>query len=227
MKSLKIGAAVIFVSAIVTGLASQALGYPPMLVKAKKFGARDCTFCHVAPDGGPPWNERGLWLIAERRRRAADTVDVEWLAEFKSGKSEDKKPSEQQPKPQEESGGAATIEQELMRLHRDLTDANLKRDPSVAAHLLADDAIITGPTGQIVTKAQDLEGIKQVSFESYLPDDFKIRVYGEAAVMVYHFAVKGTYQGQDVSGSYRETLVWAKRDARWQIVAAQVTRVLN
>ena len=104
MKSIKIAIAMVFIAGIVAALAGPTFGYPPLLVKARKFGAKDCTFCHVDPEGGPPWNERGQWLIKEKERRGAETVDVEWLAEYKPGKVEapkagdsakpdDKKPS--------------------------------------------------------------------------------------------------------------------------------------
>jgi len=76
---------VLFVAGIIAAFATQTFGYPPLLAKAKKFGAKDCTFCHVDPDGGPPWNDRGKWLIAEKERRGADTVDVEWLVDYKPG----------------------------------------------------------------------------------------------------------------------------------------------
>ena len=94
MKSLKLFIALIFVAAIIAAFATQAFGYPPLLAKAKKFGAKDCTFCHVDPEGGPPWNDRGKWLISEKERRGADTVDVEWLADYKPGKAADQKPAE-------------------------------------------------------------------------------------------------------------------------------------
>lgn len=94
MKSIKVGIAFVFIAAIVGAFATQTFGYPPLLAKAKKFGAKDCTFCHVDPDGGPPWNERGQWLIKEKQRRGADTVDVEWLANYKPGNAETPKPAD-------------------------------------------------------------------------------------------------------------------------------------
>ncbi|MEK6409037.1 MAG: DUF3471 domain-containing protein [Acidobacteriota bacterium] len=92
MRSIKIAISLIFITGIVAALAAETFGYPPLLVKAKKFGAKDCTFCHVDPEGGPPWNERGQWMIKEKERRGADTVDVEWLADYKPGKVEPQKP---------------------------------------------------------------------------------------------------------------------------------------
>lgn len=94
MRRIKIAVSLIFIAGIVAALAGQTFGYPPLLVKAKKFGAKDCTFCHVDPEGGPPWNERGQWLIKEKERRGAETVDVEWLADYKPGKVEAQKPAD-------------------------------------------------------------------------------------------------------------------------------------
>lgn len=94
MRRIKIAISAIFVVGIVAALAGQTFGYPPFVAKSKKFGAKDCTFCHVDPDGGPPWNERGQWLIKEKERRAADTVDVEWLANYKPGQPDAPKSAE-------------------------------------------------------------------------------------------------------------------------------------
>ena len=94
MKRIKIVISVIFLVGVIAALAGQSMGYPPLLAKAKKFGAKDCTFCHVDPEGGPPWNERGQWLIKEKERRGAETVDVEWLANYKPSGAEAPKASE-------------------------------------------------------------------------------------------------------------------------------------
>lgn len=97
MRRVKIGISLFFVAGIVAALAGQTFGYPPLLAKSKKFGAKDCTFCHVDPDGGPPWNERGQWLIKEKERRGADTVDVEWLASYKPAQVEAQKSADAKP----------------------------------------------------------------------------------------------------------------------------------
>ena len=60
--------------------AGSASASPDFLVPAMKYGATDCSFCHLTPQGGEAHNERGLWLVAERDRRGAETVDVAWLA---------------------------------------------------------------------------------------------------------------------------------------------------
>ena len=53
---------------------------PDLLVPAFEYGAKDCSFCHLTPQGGEAHNERGLWLAAERDRRGVEKIDVAWLA---------------------------------------------------------------------------------------------------------------------------------------------------
>jgi hypothetical protein len=79
---LKSGLSIIILS-LVAGSSFSSRAYPPFLKLAAKFGAKDCTFCHLEKEGGEGWNERGKWLIAEKDRRHADAIDVEWLKEFK------------------------------------------------------------------------------------------------------------------------------------------------
>ena len=108
MKSLKITVAFAFAIAIIAALASESFAFPPFVAKSRKFGAKDCTFCHVEPEGGPPWNDRGKWLIAEKQRRGAEVVDVEWLADYKAG-LQDKRPVEV-PKTEDKQAPPATTQ---------------------------------------------------------------------------------------------------------------------
>jgi hypothetical protein len=73
----------VFFLAVTAVLAAPAFGYPPFLIKAKKFGAKDCSFCHINPEGGPPFTARGEWLVAEKERRKAEVVNPEWLVDYK------------------------------------------------------------------------------------------------------------------------------------------------
>ena len=91
-------------AAIVLGSAMTTKAYPPFLKKAAKFGAKDCLFCHKQPEGGEGWNDRGNWLIAEKDKRKADVIDVEWLADYKEAdkKDGDKREEEKKEEPKKE-----------------------------------------------------------------------------------------------------------------------------
>ncbi len=126
MKRFKLIIAASFVVAIVSAVVTQSFAYPPFLAKAKKFGAKDCTFCHVAPEGGAPWNARGQWLIKEKERRGADSIDVEWLAEYKEGSGDVKKPAEVKPaetKPAETTTKVVKVDTKVLDTYTGQYDA--------------------------------------------------------------------------------------------------------
>lgn len=83
MKIIKLIATVGFVASLLVALAAPSVAYPQFLETAKKFGAKDCRFCHIKPDGGEPFAARGRWLRKEKERRKADEVDPNWLAQYK------------------------------------------------------------------------------------------------------------------------------------------------
>jgi hypothetical protein len=86
VRRIKVIVSLGFASAIIAVLSFEAIAYPPFMTKARKYGAKDCTFCHVEPEGGPPWNARGQWLVEENERRKAEVIDVDWLKEYKEKK---------------------------------------------------------------------------------------------------------------------------------------------
>lgn len=87
-KLIKISIALLITAAVLSS-ALTTNAYPPFVRKAQKFGAKDCLFCHKEAEGGEGWNERGNWLIAEKEKRKADAIDVEWLADYKEAEKKD------------------------------------------------------------------------------------------------------------------------------------------
>jgi hypothetical protein len=83
-KLIKLSIAIVVIAGVV-GSSFSTRAYPAFLRKAVKFGAKNCLYCHKESAGGEGWNERGQWLIAEKERRKADDIDVEWLADYKEG----------------------------------------------------------------------------------------------------------------------------------------------
>ena len=216
---MKLAIAFIFVAGLLFSLAGESFGYPPFVAKARKFGAKDCTFCHTDPLGGPPWNGRGQWLIAEKERLKADVIDVEWLSNYKEAAAGDaaKGPAG--------SPDSAAIEKELMSLYNELFEAAKKKDTAPFARTMGDDFREINADGLVVDKATVLASIVNYEIESYAISEVATRMYGETAVMTLRQTSKGKYQGQTIEGSFRETVVWTKRDGRWQMVAAHVTRI--
>jgi hypothetical protein len=76
--------------------AAPAVASPQMLAKAAEKGlpAKNCQYCHVS--AGPTkdrfkvedLNERGQWLLAEKAKQNAKTVDVDWLKSYVGSKDQ-------------------------------------------------------------------------------------------------------------------------------------------
>src|SRR5919109_3175290 len=85
---IKVSIAIVLFACLL-GSSLRTKAYPAYLRQAAKFGAKNCTFCHLQATGGEGWNDRGNWLIKEKERRSADAIDVAWLAEYKEGEKKD------------------------------------------------------------------------------------------------------------------------------------------
>ena len=79
----------------------------------------------------------------------------------------------------------------------------------------------------LTTKAPRLAAIRsgELKYESVSFDDAKIRLYGNTAVATYRANVKAQFKGQEITGSLQVTVTLIKMKGRWQVVAAQSTRI--
>jgi len=133
-----------------------------------------------------------------------------------------------QAKPQQAAPAkSASVEQELIELENGMNDATVKGDVTFFDRIAADDLTDTDFTGRVWTKAQDIENVKSGNFKctSAANDDFKVRVYGDTAVVTGRNTVKAQFISMDVSGQYRWTDTWIKRAGRWQLVATHNSKI--
>jgi len=120
---------------------------------------------------------------------------------------------------------AGSVEQELIKLENESNDAWIKHDVEAYARLLADDYTCTGPDGDMITKAQDLEELRSSTTASAIADDFRVRVYRDAAVVTFRLTFKNEFKGKESTGQERFTDTWVKRGGRWQCVAVHYSRI--
>lgn len=221
MKSTKRIIALVSVCGFIAGLAGHATGYPAFIAKARKFGGKDCTFCHVDPEGGPPWNERGLWLVQEKERRKAEVIDVDWLANYKPEPAT----STEETAPDTGASSMNDAERDVLKAERDWLDSYVKRDLDAMNRLVADEFVITYQNGVTLTKAEEIARLKSSAEPreavELSTEDVKVRMYGDTAILIGTLLVK---RSGSVERS-RYTDVYIKRDGRWQVVASQLTRV--
>jgi ketosteroid isomerase-like protein len=116
---------------------------------------------------------------------------------------------------------SASIEQIVLQLTRDWLAAEEHHDRAAMQRIIADDFQGTAPMGNTIFKEDVLpvEGAQSGGL-SITTSDLKARVFGDAAVVTAH--------GVQKSGEKRElrfTVVFAKRDDRWQMVAGHLSAV--
>jgi hypothetical protein len=124
---------------------------------------------------------------------------------------------------------SGSVEQELIKLENGWNDAWLKCDLAFLDKILSDDYLTTDFEGTVLTKVQALENLKtgvDVG-TAVVTDNWNVRVYGDAAVVMGRNTVKEQYKGKDASGQYQWTDTWIKKAGRWQCVASQGTKIVQ
>jgi outer membrane receptor protein involved in Fe transport len=124
---------------------------------------------------------------------------------------------------------SGNVEQTIMNIEQELTNALLKSDASVFDRYFADNFIFTDPGGSLAYKTQMIASMKagDFKFESSKIDSMKVQVYGNTAVANYRTTDKGKIKDFDVSGQYRWTDVFIKLNDRWQVVAGHGTPIAH
>ena len=119
------------------------------------------------------------------------------------------------------------MEEELLKLENAFAEAIIKNDLEGIGRLVADDWIIIDPNGEIVDRTRFFEVIKSgaLTHDTMESEDFRVRVYGDSAVVTAITSAKGKFMGQEFSTHERATDVFVKRDGRWQCVLSQLTRL--
>jgi ketosteroid isomerase-like protein len=119
------------------------------------------------------------------------------------------------------------VERELVKLEQEWADAVVRGEIAVLDRIEADDLIITDPDGKVSNKAQGLADIKSGAYkvESIKLDDMKVQAYRGTAVVTGRTTMTGQYKGKDLSGQYRWTDVFVKRQGRWQVVATHASQI--
>jgi ketosteroid isomerase-like protein len=128
------------------------------------------------------------------------------------------------------SGGQAdepAPEKQVAALSEQHRLAAIKGDTKALDAVLADDWVVVGPTGAVYTKRQQEKKIKDKSlvFEAIDPKEVKVRVHGDAAIVMGLYHIKATRNGRTVDGVFRNTGVFTKQAGTWRCVFNQVTPV--
>ena len=106
------------------------------------------------------------------------------------------------------------IEAQIRDYEARLYTAMLASDVAELDTLIADDLLFAGPTGELATKAMDLELHRTggTQFQEFTPKELEIRVWSEQfALASAKIFLSGTFLGRAFTGDYRYTRIWRKQ----------------
>ena len=90
-KTARLPLIVLFVIIYLLVLIKPSFTYPNYMqqARAQNYPASNCSYCHLTVSGGRGWNERGLWLIEQKKKLKADDINVAWLKRYQPSASKD------------------------------------------------------------------------------------------------------------------------------------------
>ncbi|MBO0859600.1 MAG: DUF4440 domain-containing protein [Chloracidobacterium sp.] len=114
----------------------------------------------------------------------------------------------------------------LYDLLREAVDAGIRRDTAFFDRVLDEDYKETGPTGEILNKAQAIADVKRMdhTFKKVEFDDLSVSGDGNISFATFLLTVYFEANGQDSTMQLRETVNFIKRDGQWKIAAIHVTQ---
>ena len=117
-------------------------------------------------------------------------------------------------------------EQALLQIERDWASAGMKADIAFLEKTLEKEWIANFD-GQAWSKKQIIADVKSktLKYESLVFSEMKALVMGETAVVSGLDTEKSSYRGKDMSGKYRWTDIFVKRDGQWQCAISHAVKV--
>lgn len=118
-------------------------------------------------------------------------------------------------------------EQEIRQQETRRFEAMVRGDAAALEDILSDDLSYTHANAVFETKAEFIGKIKsgQLRYESFAPEEIRVRIYGTAGVVTGVARVRVQVKGEQLIFQLRFTDVYVKNGDRWQMVAWQATRL--
>jgi ketosteroid isomerase-like protein len=131
-------------------------------------------------------------------------------------------PLEALPKPAE----TPSAEAEIRSIEAQRFQAMSAGDIPALERLLSADLVYTHASGWRQSKAEFLASIRsgEMQYHSLKPDNVKVHIYGNTAVVTGAVSIKAKAKGQELDIELVYLEVFAKQAGRWQLVAWQSTR---
>jgi ketosteroid isomerase-like protein len=130
-------------------------------------------------------------------------------------------------KTKKEATAVEKVRKVLQDLDQEWSAAMAKNDAEAIGRFMSEDWVIIGPDGNVIDRARFLGLIKSgdLTHESVATEDWRLRVYGDTAVVTAQAKSEGKFKGQAFTTHERSTSVFVRQDGRWQCVLTQLTPI--
>jgi hypothetical protein len=121
------------------------------------------------------------------------------------------------------------VSQQIKQMEQQLRSEVVKGNTASMGRFEADNYVSVVGSGLMMDKNQSIKAIEDGSVK-YSAIDVKeemVRTYGNTAIYNGLASTKLTVNGDDKSGDYRVTIVWAKLNGEWKRVSFQATPVMS
>lgn len=115
-----------------------------------------------------------------------------------------------------------------LKAQADAWDAAIvRKDREAIAKNMSETFLQIGSDGKTADKTQFLQNITSpdLVIEPYTVEDFRIRTYGNTALINGVTDMHGTYEGKPFRVHYRYTDTYVKEGGVWRVVNVQTTRI--
>jgi len=121
----------------------------------------------------------------------------------------------------------SNVEQELIAVAHDWDQAMVENDAAAIRRYMADDWIIIATDGRVIDKTTFLGVVKSgvLTHDVMTSEDFRIRVYGDTAVVTARNVSGGKYQGQPFREVERSSSVFVRQGGQWRCVLTHLSRL--
>jgi ketosteroid isomerase-like protein len=119
------------------------------------------------------------------------------------------------------------IHDELIALATEWDRAMVEKDVDAIGRYMADDWTIIGSDGSVGDKASFLAQVQSgaLTHDVMESHDVRVRVYGDAAVVISRGVSGGMYQGQSFRELERVSCVFVREAERWRCVLTHLSRL--
>lgn len=117
--------------------------------------------------------------------------------------------------------------QEVLQAEQARVAALVADDYAALDLLLADDMTYTHSNASVDTKSAFIESLtsRVLKYHSLDHSDQQVRLYGDTAILTGKTQVHSTHFGNEVHVNLRFTIVYVRRDGRWQMAAWHSARI--